>query len=78
MDGVNDTGRTRIERNNALRRNFEAHGITVRQDIVPNVPHDGLKVLPAVEEFFADVLREATQRTASTRVPVQQTPPAGA
>jgi poly(3-hydroxybutyrate) depolymerase len=56
MDGINDSGRTRIERNTALRRNFEAHGIGVRQDIVPNVAHDGAKVLPVVESFFAEVL----------------------
>ena len=56
MDGINDTGRTRVERNTALRRNFESHGIAVRQDIVPNVPHDGTKVLPAVQDFFLDVL----------------------
>ncbi len=57
IDGINDTGRTRIERNTALRRNFEANGITVQQDIVPNVPHDGTKVLPKVQDFFASVLK---------------------
>ena len=56
MEGINDTGRTRIERNTALRRNLEQHGITVRQDIVPNVPHDGTKVLPNVQDFFLSVL----------------------
>ncbi len=60
--GINDTGRTRIERNTALRRNFEAHGIAVRQDIVPNVPHDGAKVLPNVQDFFLDVLRAHRSR----------------
>ncbi len=57
MEGINDTGRTRIERNTALRRNFEEHGIQVRQDIVPNVSHDGVKVLPEVQDFFLDVLK---------------------
>ena len=57
MEGIKDTGRTRIERNTALRRNFEEHGIQVRQDIVPNVPHDGAKVIPTVEDFFLDVLK---------------------
>jgi len=56
MDGINDTGRTRIERNTALLRNFEAHGIAARQDIVPNVPHDGVKVLEVVQDFFLDTL----------------------
>lgn len=62
MEGINDTGRTRVERNTALRENFEAHGIVVRQDIVANVPHDGMKVLPVVQDFFLDVL--ARQRVA--------------
>ncbi len=57
LPGINDTGRTRVERNTALKRNFEAQGIRVRQDIVPNVPHDGVKVLPVVEDFFLEVLR---------------------
>ena len=57
MPGINDTGRTRIERNTALRRNFEEHGLDVRQDILPNVPHDGTKALPAVQDFFLGVLR---------------------
>jgi hypothetical protein len=56
--GINDTGRTRVERNTASKRNYESHGIAVRQDIVPNVPHDGLKVLPKVQDFFLQVLRE--------------------
>jgi poly(3-hydroxybutyrate) depolymerase len=61
MDGINDTGRTRIERNTALRQNFEAHGITVRQDIIPNVPHDGTKVLSRVQDFFLEVLAARRQ-----------------
>jgi pimeloyl-ACP methyl ester carboxylesterase len=61
MDGINDTGRTRIERNIALRQNFEAHGITVRQDIVPNVPHDGTKVLSRVQDFFLEVMNARRQ-----------------
>lgn len=56
MDGINDTGRTRIERNTALKQNFEAHGIKVQQDIVPNVPHDSTKLYTRVEDFFQAVL----------------------
>lgn len=56
MDGINDTGRTRIERNTALRKNLEQHGIACRQDIVPNVAHDGTKVLAYVQDFFSGVL----------------------
>ncbi|GHH71301.1 hypothetical protein GCM10018793_06250 [Streptomyces sulfonofaciens] len=56
MDGVEKTGRTRIERLRTLRDNFEAHGIKVRLDIVPGVAHQGVGVAPAVQEFVADVL----------------------
>jgi poly(3-hydroxybutyrate) depolymerase len=56
MDGINDTGRTRIERNTTLKRNLEQHGIACRQDIVPNVAHDGTKVLAYVQDFFSTVL----------------------
>jgi pimeloyl-ACP methyl ester carboxylesterase len=58
MDGINDTGRTRIERNTALKKNLEQHGIAVRQDIVPNVAHDGMKVLAYVQDFFGGVLEK--------------------
>ena len=36
--------------------NLEKHGIACRQDIVPNVSHDGTKVLAYVQDFFATVL----------------------
>ncbi len=57
MPGANDAGRTRPERLETLRRSFEAAGIGVRLDVVPNVPHDGGKVIGHVESFLADVLR---------------------
>ena len=57
MDGINDTGRTRVERNTALKHNFEAHGIAVTQDIVPNAAHDFSKLSGHVEDFFLRVLR---------------------
>ncbi len=57
MPGANDAGRTRPERLDSLRRSFEAAGIEVRFDLLPNVPHDGRKVVPHVEAFFADVLK---------------------
>ena len=57
MPGANDAGRTRPERLDALRRSFEAAGIQVRLDLVPNVPHDGNKVVGSVEDFFAEILK---------------------
>jgi len=57
MPGANDAGRTRPERLDSLRRSFEAAGMRVRFDLVPNVPHDGNKVVGHVQDFFADMLK---------------------
>jgi hypothetical protein len=56
MDGVEKTGRTRIERLETLRANFETHGIQVRFDVVPGVAHKGIEVTPVVQEFMADLM----------------------
>lgn len=58
MDGVEKTGSTRVERLRTLRDNFEAHGITVRFDLIPDMAHNGTLALPRVGEFFADVMGE--------------------
>ncbi|TDV49977.1 PHB depolymerase family esterase [Actinophytocola oryzae] len=56
MDGVERTGRTRVERLETLRAGFVAHGIDVRFDVVPGVGHRGSLVIPVVQEFMADLL----------------------
>ncbi|QJQ93855.1 MULTISPECIES: alpha/beta fold hydrolase [Halomonadaceae] len=56
-EGINDAGATRIDRNNTLLANLQSHGMQVEQSIVPNVPHDGMKVLPEVKGFFKRVLQ---------------------
>ena len=56
MAGVNDAGRTRPERLQALRDSFEQAGIKVRYDVVPNVGHNGYDILDAVQSFFSGVL----------------------
>jgi pimeloyl-ACP methyl ester carboxylesterase len=56
MDGTERTGRTRIERLQTLRDNYREAGINVRFDMVPGVAHDGREILPAVKEFFAEIL----------------------
>lgn len=65
MPGANDAGRTRPERLRALKAAFEALGSRVRFDELPNVPHDGMKALPAVKGFFADVLAVRRGKAAS-------------
>ncbi len=46
---MHDAGVTRIERNTALLNSLREHGIDAIQDIVPNVGHDGMKVLEQVK-----------------------------
>jgi len=63
MPGANDAGRTRPERLAALKRSFEAAGVTVRFDLVPNMAHDGLRAVPLIEDFFADaIVRRRAER----------------
>ncbi len=57
MPGANSAGNTRPERLDALKQSFEAAGVSVRFDLLPNVPHNGMQAVEAVETFFADVLR---------------------
>jgi len=52
MEGINDSGRTRLERNSALKENLEANGVRVQQNIVPNTAHRGLSVVPYVQDFL--------------------------
>lgn len=56
MDGVERTGRTRLERLETLRDDFLRHGITVRFDVVPAAGHKGEAVIPAVQDFMAGLL----------------------
>ena len=49
--------RTRPERLESLRRSFEAAGVHAVLDLVDNVPHDGLKCVPQVQDFLAATLR---------------------
>lgn len=61
MEGCNDAGKTRVERNTTLKQSLESHGVTVKQDIVPNVAHSMTGVSLAVKSFFRDVLRAERQ-----------------
>lgn len=54
--GMNETGRTRIDRLRRLAATLEAGGASVRFDLVEGVAHDGRGVLPQVMDFFDDIL----------------------
>lgn len=56
MEGVNDAGRTRIDRLESLWRNYQEAGINVRFDTVSGIAHQGYEILEPVKAFFADVL----------------------
>ena len=56
MDGANEAGATRPERLDALRRSFEAAGIAVQFDLIPNMAHDGMRAVEPATAFFAEVL----------------------
>jgi poly(3-hydroxybutyrate) depolymerase len=62
MPGANDAGKTRPERLDSLRRSFEASGISVRFDLVPNMAHDGLRSVGPATEFLASSLEIRRQR----------------
>jgi dienelactone hydrolase len=62
LDGADATGKTRIERLDCLRRNFEEHGIPVKFEIVPDVGHRGSLVRPAVKDYFSSVLQSRPLR----------------
>ncbi len=57
MPDANHAGATRPERLAKLHASFEAAGIEVQFDLVPNMAHDGLKAAPRVQDFFAAALR---------------------
>lgn len=56
MEGVNDAGRTRLDRIASLRASLERAGIQVRHDVVAGVAHQGYEMLEPVKEFFASIL----------------------
>jgi pimeloyl-ACP methyl ester carboxylesterase len=63
MEGADLAGRDRRDRMRALKASFEKAGIAVRQDSVPGVAHRVEPMIPAVEDFLAEMLR--TQRLAA-------------
>jgi pimeloyl-ACP methyl ester carboxylesterase len=45
-------GKNRFERSMTLLKNYQSLGCDVRREVVPNCAHDGLKVMPAAQDFF--------------------------
>lgn len=68
MPDANHAGKTRPERLASLQRSFEAAGVAVQLDLVPNMSHDGVKAVPRVETFLAEAL--ARHRAAATPLTV--------
>ncbi len=58
MEGINETGVTRVDRLRSLERAFLSLDIPVRFDVVPGVEHIGHLVHPPVKEFFASALAQ--------------------
>lgn len=59
--GMNETGRTRIDRLKTFALHLEGHGAKVQFDLYPDTGHDGMGVLPAVIRFFKDVLSDGVK-----------------
>ena len=57
VEGINETGETRVDRLRSLEKAFKALEIPVRFDVVPGVEHTGHLVHPPVKEFFTEALR---------------------
>jgi poly(3-hydroxybutyrate) depolymerase len=66
MPDANHAGATRPERLRRLQASFEAAGIPVQFDLVPNMAHDGMKALPRVQDFLANALAGRRGRGAVT------------
>ena len=65
MPDANHAGRTRPERLDRLRENFEEHGVKVRFNVIPNMAHDGTLAVPVFEDFLADTLAQRRKATRS-------------
>ncbi|WP_144138344.1 alpha/beta hydrolase [Paraburkholderia sp. BCC1884] len=66
MSGANDAGSTRPQRLQTLASSFRQADIEVRFDELPNVSHNGLQVVPTVQDFLADVLSAERATAANT------------
>jgi pimeloyl-ACP methyl ester carboxylesterase len=65
MPGINDAGRTRLDRCAALATSLRDAGASVRHDLVPGVGHDHLALIPAAVPFLAAMLSRTQQETSA-------------
>jgi pimeloyl-ACP methyl ester carboxylesterase len=56
MDGINDSGETRVERLQSLEKSLRSIGVAPRFDTVSGVSHDGTGIQGPVKAFFSGVL----------------------
>lgn len=56
MDGINDSGHTRMERLNNLANNLSSIGVKTEIAIVPDTGHEGGKIQAPVKDFFTRLL----------------------
>lgn len=56
MNGINDSGDTRVERLHRLEKRLKAIGIEPRFDTVPGISHDGTGIQGPVKAFFSGIL----------------------
>lgn len=65
MPGINDAGRTRLERATALAASLRSAGVTVHHECIPGVGHDHLALIPAATPFLAAILSRTQQETSA-------------
>lgn len=53
MPGINDSGRTRPERLDSLRKSFETHDIAVQFDLVPGASHSRMDCIGTAKDFLS-------------------------
>ncbi|WP_445190522.1 alpha/beta hydrolase [Shinella sp. WSD5-1] len=59
MEGINDSGETRVDRLRSLEAGLRSIGVDLRFDTVPGVSHDGTGIQGPVKAFFSQVLAGA-------------------
>lgn len=52
------TGKNRVERLATLKKNFEANGIKVQMELVPDAEHDETQLFPTVQKFLKSALAQ--------------------